>query len=74
MKNNMRNKALSVVAAVATLILVGCAGQPQQLVVQQPDEQKPQTITFRTVRSLAAHRAVRQALWLNSWSIRTIET
>jgi outer membrane protein OmpA-like peptidoglycan-associated protein len=46
MKNKMRNKALSVVAAVATLILVGCAGQPQQFVVQQPDEQKPQTITF----------------------------
>ena len=43
MKNKMRNKALSVVAAVATLILVGCAGQPQQLVVQQPDEQKSQT-------------------------------
>ena len=43
MKNNMRNKALSVVAAVATLILVGWAGQPQQFVVQRPDEQKPQT-------------------------------
>jgi uncharacterized lipoprotein YajG len=46
MKNNMRSKALSVVAAVATLVLAGCAGQPQQLIVQQPDEQKPQTITF----------------------------
>jgi outer membrane protein OmpA-like peptidoglycan-associated protein len=46
MKNKMRNKALSVVGAVATLILAGCAGQPQQFVVQQPDEQKPQTITF----------------------------
>jgi hypothetical protein len=38
MKNKMRNKALSVLAAVATLVLIGCAGQPQQFVVQQPDE------------------------------------
>ena len=47
MKNKMRNKAFSVVAAVATLILAGCTQPPpQQFVVQQPDEQKPQTITF----------------------------
>jgi outer membrane protein OmpA-like peptidoglycan-associated protein len=46
MKNKMTNKAFSVIAAVAMLALVGCAGQPQQLVVQQPDEQKPQTVTF----------------------------
>jgi type IV pilus biogenesis protein CpaD/CtpE len=42
----MRNKALSVIAAVAALVLAGCTGQPQQFMVQQPDEQKPQTITF----------------------------
>jgi outer membrane protein OmpA-like peptidoglycan-associated protein len=47
MKNKMRNKALSVVAVFATLILAGCAQPPpQQFVVQQPDEQKSQTITF----------------------------
>jgi outer membrane protein OmpA-like peptidoglycan-associated protein len=46
MKNKMTNKGFSVIAAFATLVFVGCAGQPQQFVVQQPDEQKPQTITF----------------------------
>ena len=47
MKNKMRNKALSAVAAVATLILAGCAQPPpQQFVMQRSDEQKPQTVTF----------------------------
>jgi outer membrane protein OmpA-like peptidoglycan-associated protein len=43
----MRKKLLSVITIVImTAVLGGCAGQPQQLVVQQPGEQKPQTITF----------------------------
>ena len=47
MKNKMKNKALSVIVAVATLILAGCAQPPpQQFVMQRSDEQKPQTITF----------------------------
>ena len=46
MKDKTTNNASSVVTAIAMFLLVGCAGQPQQYVVQQPDEQKPQTITF----------------------------
>ena len=43
----LRKKQLSLITIVAmTAVLGGCAGQPQQFVVQQPDEQKPQTITF----------------------------
>ncbi len=57
MKNKMRNKALSVVAAVATLILVGCAAQPQQLVVQQPDEQNVRIIAVYDTNQIPALRS-----------------
>ena len=57
MKNKMRNKALSVVAAVATLILAGCAGQPQQLVVQQPDEQNVRIIAVYDTNQIPALRS-----------------
>src|SRR5262252_7575471 len=44
----MRKKQLSVITIVImTAVFWACAQPPpQQLVVQQPDEQKPQTITF----------------------------
>src|SRR5499433_123525 len=44
----MRKKLLSVITIVImTAVFWACAQPPpQQLVVQQPDEQKPQTITF----------------------------
>ena len=57
MKNNMRNKTLSVVAAVATLILAGCAGQPQQLVVHQPDEQNVRIIAVYDTNQIPALRS-----------------
>ena len=42
----MNRQIVSVLIVAATL--GGCAPQPppQQLVVQRPDEQKPQTVTF----------------------------
>jgi outer membrane protein OmpA-like peptidoglycan-associated protein len=51
MKNKMRNKALSIIATVTALVLVGCAGQPMQYQMEQPAAQpnkppSPQTITF----------------------------
>ena len=43
----MKTKAIGVLGGlVVSAMLAGCAGQPQQFVVQRPDEQKPQTITF----------------------------
>ncbi|HSF24485.1 MAG TPA: hypothetical protein VLE20_09680, partial [Blastocatellia bacterium] len=42
----MKTKINGILAVVIAAILAGCAGQPQQFVVQQPDEQKPQTVTF----------------------------
>ena len=42
----MKTKIFGGLTVVVAALLVGCAGQPQQFVVQQPDEQKPQTITF----------------------------
>src|SRR5499427_4782842 len=43
----MRKKLLSVITIVImTAVFWACAQPPQQLVLQQPDEQKPQTITF----------------------------
>ena len=44
----MKIKVISVLGVVVAAMLGGCAPQPpqQQLVVQRPDEQKPQTITF----------------------------
>ena len=42
----MKTKVFGVLTVVVAALFVGCAGQPQQLVVQQPDEQKTQTITF----------------------------
>jgi outer membrane biogenesis lipoprotein LolB len=63
MKNNMRNKALSVVAAVATLILVGCAGQPHQFykVYGLGDLYAPKNVTlqedqrYQNVRIIAVY-------------------
>jgi hypothetical protein len=44
----MKIKVIGVLGVVVAAMLGGCAPQPppQQLVVQRPDEQKPQTITF----------------------------
>ena len=43
----MKPKVIGVLGVVVAAILGGCAQPPpQQLVVQRPDEQKPQTITF----------------------------
>jgi outer membrane protein OmpA-like peptidoglycan-associated protein len=42
----MKKKIISILGFAMAAMLVGCAGQPQQFVVQQPDEQKPQTVTF----------------------------
>jgi hypothetical protein len=44
----MKKKLLSELAIVVVMaVLVGCAQPPpQQFVMQRPDEQKPQTITF----------------------------
>ena len=43
----MKTKVIGIIGVVVVAML-GCAPQPppQQLVVQRPDEQKPQTITF----------------------------
>src|SRR5499425_525209 len=43
----MKTKVIGIIAVVV-MAMPGCAPQPppQQLVVQRPDEQKPQTITF----------------------------
>jgi outer membrane protein OmpA-like peptidoglycan-associated protein len=42
----MKKKIISILGVAMVAMLAGCAGQPQQFVVQQPDEQKPQTVTF----------------------------
>jgi len=43
----MKPKVIGVLGVVVAAMLGGCAQPPpQQLVVQRPDEQKPQTITF----------------------------
>ena len=43
----MNRQIISVLSLIIAGILAGCAQPPpQQFVVQQPDEQKPQTITF----------------------------
>src|SRR4029078_7871449 len=43
----MRKQIISVFGVVMATMVVGCAQPPpEQLVVQRPDEQKPQTITF----------------------------
>src|SRR6476661_7425381 len=43
----MRKQIISVFGVVMATMVVGCAQPPpQQFVVQRPDEQKPQTITF----------------------------
>ncbi|HSE89887.1 MAG TPA: hypothetical protein VLJ79_26985 [Candidatus Binatia bacterium] len=42
----MKTKVIGLCGVVIATLLPGCAGQPQQFVMQQPDEQKPQTITF----------------------------
>ena len=43
----MNRQILGVLSLIIAVILTGCAQPPpQQFVVQQPDEQKPQTITF----------------------------
>ena len=44
----MNRQIVSVLSLVVAATLGGCAPQspPQQLVVQRPDEQKPQTVTF----------------------------
>jgi len=42
----MKRKITSILGVAMAAMLAGCAGQPQQFVVQQPDEQKPQTVTF----------------------------
>jgi outer membrane protein OmpA-like peptidoglycan-associated protein len=44
---HMKTKIIGVLGVVMAAMLVGCAPPPpQQFVVQRPDEQKPQTITF----------------------------
>lgn len=42
----MKRKIIGILGVLVAAMLAGCAGQPQQFVVQQPDEQKPQTVTF----------------------------
>jgi outer membrane protein OmpA-like peptidoglycan-associated protein len=42
----MKNLVREILGAVMAGILGGCAGQPQQYSMQQPDEQRPQTVTF----------------------------
>src|SRR6476660_6711740 len=44
----MKKKIISILGVAMAAMLGGCAPQPppEQLVVQRPDEQKPQTITF----------------------------
>jgi hypothetical protein len=43
---HMKTKIIGILGVVVAAMVAGCAGQPQQFVVQQPDEQKPQTVTF----------------------------
>jgi outer membrane protein OmpA-like peptidoglycan-associated protein len=43
----MKSKIIGIVGVVIATMLVGCVQPPpQQFVVQRPDEQKPQTVTF----------------------------
>jgi outer membrane protein OmpA-like peptidoglycan-associated protein len=43
----MESKIIGIVGIVIAAMLVGCAQPPpQQFVMQRPDEQKPQTVTF----------------------------
>jgi outer membrane protein OmpA-like peptidoglycan-associated protein len=44
----MKKKIIGILGVAMAAMLGGCAPQPppQQLVVQRPDEQKPQTVTF----------------------------
>jgi hypothetical protein len=43
----MKSKIIGIVGVVIAAMLVGCVQPPpQQFVVQRPDEQKPQTVTF----------------------------
>jgi len=43
----MKTKIIGIVGVVIAAMLVGCVQPPpQQFVVQRPDEQKPQTVTF----------------------------
>jgi len=40
----MKSKIIGILGMTA--MLAGCAGQPQQYSMQQPDEQRPQSVTF----------------------------
>ena len=43
----MKKQIIGIVGVLTAAMLGGCAQPPpQQFVVQRPDEQKPQTITF----------------------------
>ena len=42
----MKRRTVSVLSLLFAVALGGCAGQPQQFYMQQPDDQKPQAITF----------------------------
>jgi hypothetical protein len=44
----MKKKIIGILGVAMAAMLGGCAPQPppQQLVVQRPDEQKPQIVTF----------------------------
>ena len=43
----MKNKTTGILGVIMTTMLIGCAPPPpQQFVMQRPDEQKPQKITF----------------------------
>jgi len=70
----MKRQITGILGVVIAAMLAGCAGQPQQFVVQQPDEQKPQTVTFPNGTVLAAPQANKQAPSRSSSLTPTITT
>ena len=42
----MKTRIIGILSVVIASMVGGCAGQPQQFSMQQPDEQRPQSVTF----------------------------
>ena len=73
----MKAIVIGILGAVVAAMLSGCAPQPppQQLVVQRPDEQKPQIVTFpnrNNVRRRIGEPG--ESAWPSSSSTPTITT
>jgi hypothetical protein len=60
----MKRQIIGILGVVTARMLIGCAQPPpQQFVMQRPDDQTPQTVTFRTEQGSAALQASKLVRW-----------